>query len=147
MWPCRPIAFRRLRLRRNASMKPSLHGHYQRARRGAAKYLRRIGRGEDSLERGARGHDPALAAELHGHRASGNGWRRLCNATATATAVSSAVPQTITVIRLFILFFIVPLGITSSNHPATSCHVKSISFNCQTYTVKFIWKGSPLFAT
>ena len=28
VWPCRPIAFRRLRLKRHASRNPSLHGHY-----------------------------------------------------------------------------------------------------------------------
>ena len=46
-------------------------------RRGAAKDLRRIGRGEDPLECGARGHDPALTAEQHGHRASGRRGNRV----------------------------------------------------------------------
>ena len=65
----------------------------------------------------------------------------------TAAAVSSADPQTITVIRLFILLFTAPLGIISSNHTAPSCHVKSISSNCQTYTVKLIQKSPTLLSS
>ena len=46
-------------------------------RRAAAKYLRRIGRGENPLHRGASGIHAALAAELHGHRTRGRRGERI----------------------------------------------------------------------